>query len=494
MQLGFSKINVLDAVDWKLTTTVQPVNIDQKNYAREKKFDISDRVIGMWRPEDGGERKIVGPLFMSIMYGEDNFGPFVVVGIDHCDIEYQDLDIMRNPILAECNITSERVVFMPSHCHVTLAYDTTKLQKLITSAIRKAISDKTDVEINVVNVNVEGKKFVINRHIHVPGIGTRTVMFNDYCKVKSDHLDATEQVKDWVQNLGANPDDYLTKDKKYKTHRDVDEQLQAVFFRDAATKKVTGSFVRFAAHAVITSEKMVNGDISADFPGYLKKHIEDQLGGVALFGQGLSGDLRPLNKEYSHSFAKYYGVNLADKILSNLKSNKWEPLKNIKYFVEPFQLPLRKDLPTSTQDGEQNMVAIEKEYDKAEGPAQRRELQNDFWFYYRSREVIRYLRPEWRIQGCVNTFLHGLLLNDCSIIACPGELYHTTGIKMNQPCAATGPIFVGIANEYISYIPPMDKIDEGGYESSVRLLTPESSEIIIKTAHKLLKKMYKKED
>jgi hypothetical protein len=494
LELGFSKINLLDAVDWKSTTSVQPETLDEKQFAWEKKFDISDRVIGMWRPENGGERKVVEPLFMSIMYGEDDLGPFVLVAIDHCDIEYHDLDIMRSPILAECNITSDRVIFMPSHCHVTLVYNTAKLQHLVKSAIQQAKKNMAKVDINAVNINIDGKKFVINRHIHVPGIGTRTIMFNDFCKVEKDHLDATEQVKDWVQILGANSENYLAKDKRYITHRNVDNNLQALFFRKKSTKEIVGSFVRFAAHAVIVSEKKVNGDISADYPGYLKKRIEGQLGGVSLFAQGLSGDLRPLNKEYSHVCAQSYGESLADKILSNLSNETWIPLNKIEYFAEPLNLPLRNDLPTSTKDGELNMNRIDKEYDKAEGPGQRRKLQNEFWYYYRSKEVMSYLRPDWRNQGIVTTFMNGLLLNDCAIIACPGELNHTTGIKMTKPFATTNPITVGIANEYISYIPPMDKIEEGGYEPSVRLMTPESSEIVINTAHKLLNKMYDKRD
>ncbi len=487
-------MNLMDAVDWRATTIGSAAGSAEKNYAREKKFDISDRVVGMWRPEEGGQRAVIEPLHISMMYGEDDHGPFVLVAIDHCDLEYHDLDVMRDPVLAECRIAGDRVVFMPSHCHVTLAYDAKKLQRLIADAVRQAKRDIAETEISAVHAKIDGKKYVINRHIHVPGIGTRTIMFNDFCEVHEDHLDATEQVKEWIRNLGAKPDDYIAENNRFITHRDVDDRLQALFFRDANTKKVTGSFIRFAAHAVIVSEKKVNGDISADYPGYLKKRIENRLGGISLFGQGPSGDLRPLNREYSHACAKEYGEGLAEILIANLSENIWKPLTSMKFCAEPLSLPLRTDLPDSLESGEQHMNRIEKIYDETHEPEQRRKLQNDFWFYYRSKEVVHCLRPEYRKQGFINTFEYGLKLNDSVLIMSPGELYHTTGMQMIQPVASANPMTVGIANEYISYIPPGDQMEEGGYEPSVCIVNPESSEIIVATAHKLIDKLYLNEE
>ncbi len=489
MQTGFSKIDLMDAVDWKATAAAEPAGPHQ-NGVRETKFGIADRVAGLWRPEKGGPRRVIEPLHISMMYGEDDQGPFVLAAIDHCDIEYQDLDRMRAPILAECAIAGDRVVFMPSHCHVTLAYDTGKLQHLIATAVRQAKSDMSETDVNAVHADIEGKKFVINRQIHVPGIGTRTIMFNDFCEVRDDHLDATEQIKEWLRHLGAQPEDHLAQNGRFVTHREVDDRLQALFFRDAITKKIKGSVVRFAAHAVIVSEKKVNGDISADYPGYLKKRIENQVGGISLFGQGLSGDLRPLNPEYSHAFARIYGERLADLLIAGLSETSWEPLTVLKFRSEPLLLALRKDLPTGVEQGEEQMNRIEKEYDMTDDPEQKRKLQNEFWFHHCSRDIARTLRPGCREQGFISTLQYGLRLNDSVLLMSPGELFHETGFQMVEPSASAKPLTVGNINEYISYIPPRDKIEQGGYEPSVCIVMPGSAEIMVNAAHKLMNKLF----
>ena len=91
------------------------------------------------------------------------------------------------------------------------------------------------------------KKYVINRRIFVDGIGTQTVMFNDGCVIHNDYLDATGNIKDWVKNLGVDPDKYIGSDKKYTSGGEVDNNLQALFFRDKKSGKMKGSFIRFAA-------------------------------------------------------------------------------------------------------------------------------------------------------------------------------------------------------------------------------------------------------
>jgi hypothetical protein len=491
MKIGFAKSNLIEAIDWRATTSVFPKTKDSTNFLREEKFDISDRVSGMWRPENGGSRKIVQPLYISVLYGKENKKPFIILSIDHCEIEYQNLDIMREPILKEFNLSKDRVVFLPSHCHVTVKYDTGRLQNLIFNTIKQAKENLNDVEVATLNLKINGKKFVINRRIHVNAIGTRTIMFNDYCDVREDHLDANDQVMKWIRNLGGNPNHYVPENQSFKTHKDVDDKLQAIFFRDQNSKIISGSFIRFAAHAVIVSEKKVNGDISADYPGYMKEKIEAQLGGIALFAQGQAGDLRPLNTEYSHRFAKMYGEKLADNIISEFNNLKWHPVEKMNLIAKSVKLPLRTDLPKDIESGEENMKRIENEYDNTSDPAKRRNLQNDFWFYYRCSEVAKLLRPEWQKQGFIDSYLYCLKLNDIVLIMHSGEMFYSTGQQMVKPYEDRNPIIVSLTNECLSYIPPSDEIQKGGYEPSVCLVSPESAEICIKQTHELIEKIYK---
>jgi len=491
MRIGFAQANLIKAVDWHATAAVTSSSKSEKETLKEKKFDISDRVTGMWRPEQGGKRIVKAPLNISFLYGEDARGPLVWGAIDHCELAYQDLDIIRDPILSELRILKDRIVILPSHCHVTLTYDTDKLQRLVLTAIRQARQRMIETEMGSLHLKIDAKKFVVNRRLHVDGIGTRTILFNDSCQVYEDHLDVTQQVREWIENLGADPTDYLASNQCLKTNGEVDERLQALFFREENSKKMIGMLVRFAAHAVIVSEKKVNGDISADYPGYLKKKLANQFGGIALFAQGLSGDLRPLNREYSHSFAREYGEKLADKLISGFDQVKWEPLKQLELFSEPIHLPLRKDLPTTIHDGDYFMNRIEELYDQAVTPAEKRKYQNEYWFYYRSGDVAKLLRSEWREQGFIECYLYGLRVNDDVVLANPGELFYATGMEMIRSYQQEKIIMVGIANECLSYIPPCEEMEKGGYEPSVCLVKPESVDILKQGAWKILLKMFK---
>jgi hypothetical protein len=161
-----------------------------------------------------------------------------------------------------------------------------------------------------------------------------------------------------------------------------------------------------------------------------------------------------------------------------------------KFCSESLLLALRKDLPASVEHGEEQMNRIEKAYDTTDEPEQKAKLQNEFWFYYRSRDIARTLRPGSQEQGFISTVQYGLRLNDSVLLMSPGELFHETDLKMVEPVASAKPLTVGNINEYISYIPPRDRIEQGGYESSVCIVQPESAELLINAAHRLMNKLF----
>ena len=251
-----------------------------------------------------------------------------------------------------------------------------------------------------------------------------------------------------------------------------------------------GSFTRFAAHAVIVSAKVVNGDVSADFPGYMKRKIEETLGGIALFGQGPCGDLRPLNAEYSHAFAKDYGFRLADEIIRGYEEINWQALTCLEFFTEPVGIPLIDNIFLSPEEVEAEMDRIEVLFDKETNPEKRRKLQNQFWGLYRTPGIHRMVRPEWKQQGKLGLNLYALRLNDHVLLATQGEIFNRIGKLMVEPYEEYDPVLVSIANEYVSYLPTDEERLKGGYESSVSIMTPGSPDILIQSSHKLLDRIY----
>ena len=70
----------------------------------------------------------------------------------------------------------------------------------------------------------------------------------------------------------------------------TDPMLAVIRFDDLAGHPIA-ILVNFAAHPVMTEEKLL--DYSADYPGFLKKKVEDKLATKCVFMQGASGDMSP---------------------------------------------------------------------------------------------------------------------------------------------------------------------------------------------------------
>lgn len=490
LRIGFGKADLTRAGIFD-----DPVS-DNKNhesgdkFRREEKFAISDRVEGRWRPGTGVPRKLVDSLFVTAMYGEDQNGPWTIVTLDQVTLDYGDVDIMMSLLIHDLGISKERIVLLPSHSHATPPLDPEILPQLVLEAVTKARDDRSEVEIASLHLQLDGDKYLINRRVHVEGVGSRTVMFNDGCLVHDDHLDATDHIHDWIENLGANPKDFCGRGQKYVTDGELDSKLQTLFIRDLKTGEMKGSFTRFAAHSVIVSAKVVNGDVSADYPGYLKRKLEEELGGIALFGQGPSGDLRPLNKEYSHDFAKAYGCRLADQLIKEYSSLEWQALSSLEFFTEAAELPLMDNIFLSSDEVEAEMAVLEKRFDAEEDPEERRILQNRFWGLYRTPWNHEMVRPEWKKEGCLSLNLYALKLNDQVLMATQGEIFNEIGKKMLEPYEDHHPVLVSIANEYVSYLPTDEERLKGGYEPSVSIVVPGSPEVLINASHRLLARIY----
>lgn len=490
LQIGFGKADLTQAGIFEDPVSSVHASTTDDKYSREEKFAISDRVEGRWRPGSGGKRKLADSIFVTAMYGEDQSGPWAIIGLDEVSLDFKEVDMLAFPLTEELGISKERIVILPSHSHATPPLDPELFQMAVLDAVKQAKGNLTEVEIASLNLLLAGEEYIINRRVHVDGIGSRTVMFNDGCTIHEDHLDATLHIHEWVANLGVDPDIYLEADRKYLTSGELDNKLQTLFIREKHTGELKGSFSRFAAHAVIVSAKVVNGDVSADYPGYLRRKIEESLGGIAMFGQGPCGDLRPLNQEYSHGFARDYGYRLAEEIIGGYEGLDWRPLTRLEFYVEPVDLPLIDNIFLTKEEVEAEMDRIEILFDKEKNPVKRRKLQNQFWGLYRTPGVHRMVRPEWKQQGKLGLNLFALRLNDQVLLATQGEIFNRTGKLMVEPYKEYDPVLVSLANEYVSYLPTDEERIKGGYESSVSIMTPGSPDILIQSTHKLLERIY----
>ena len=497
LKLGFGKADLTQAAIFQDPLVKGNSYKSQHKYDREEKFAISDRVKGRWRAGSGIDRKLVDSLTVEAMYGEDENGPWTIVTFDECFFLYELMDSLEKPLIEKLNIPKDRIVFLPSHGHTTIKMVTKKYANAVFEAVNMAKNNMQDVEIAVLHLQVNAKTYQINRRIYVDNIGTHNVMFNDYCTPHEDYLDATGQMTNWLHTLGMTDKqiaDKVGKGHKFICDQKVDNKLQTILIRNKESKKIIGSFTRYASHAGIVSAKMVNGDVSPDFPGHLKNKLEKELGGIALFAQGPSGDLRPLHKEYSHEAARQYGEMLADDIIKaqNVKDLKWNSLSTINYYTEPVKIPLMDNIFISNEEIEKGMDDIEKKFDNEKDPHKKRLLQNDFWRLYRTDWTWNMVRPEWKESNQIQFNLCALKLNNETILATRGEIFSQLGADMVGEYD-DNVILTTISNEYISYFLPDFERDRGGYTASVAINKYGTTDSLIVSSQRLLKKIYPKE-
>lgn len=461
----------------------------------EKKFlDISDKcIIKLMNEKEGIPDRIVEPLEMAVMYGEDSNGPWVLLSFDLCESGYKFIDTIREPIMTELGIPSERIIILCSHVHVFigLTFIGEAFRGIILNTVKSARSSSEEAEMAKLNLEIDAEHFTMNRRINIDGIGTRTVMFNDDCEIKENYIDATGQVRKWIEDFGFNPDDYLQKGTAIKSNGPIDKNLDGLFFRSKETDILIGSFVRFACHPVIVSQVKVKGEISPDYPGCFKKRIERKLGGVAIFGNGACGDIKPLNLEYSHNFARCFGEKLADKLIDAFPSVKWEPLEKAHFWSEPVVLPLRSDFPVSVTDAKNKMKDLEKCYDNTSKPSERRELQNLYRIHsFVAGGLLEDLRPKWLNKRQAEFSINAIRLNDTAIMTSNGEIFTKTGKAMVEPFKDRHPLLATVSNETLYYVLPADEFENGGYEYGGCMLAPGADEKLITLSNKLLKRVF----
>jgi len=99
-------------------------------------------------------------------------------------------------------------------------------------------------------------------------------------------------------------------------------------------KAVIGSF---SAHATTLGDE--NMEISADYPGYWARRIEQATGGIALFCAGSVGSQSPAGEGKGFDKSRFIGEAIADTLLNNMKNDR---MKDRIIFSE---LSLRMSLP-----------------------------------------------------------------------------------------------------------------------------------------------------
>lgn len=267
--------------------------------------------------------------------------------------------------------------------------------------------------------------------------------------------------------------------------------------------------VNFASHMTLGRQNVL---FSADFPGFLGRFFQRVYGeGVqAIFLNGCCGDVNPW--DYYHGNPRprrpqtYPEAERFANIISGeaVKVCEWIETTSevrIKALSETVELPLRK--PPADLGEARRLVARKEEIRRrhrtiflspedliknlailpGEGPA--REVY-DLAF---AEETIRLAESQSPLEAEIQVFS----LNDCAILAIPGELFVELGLSIKRGSPFKQALIATYANGYVGYIPTSEALREGmGYEVRPSAITAKvdlgGGELIRDSALKLLRK------
>lgn len=292
---------------------------------------------------------------------------------------------------------------------------------------------------------------------------------------------------------------------------------------------VLAHIVNFSCHANSSASPGEEPLISGDFPAIAMKLIEQQFGGVALFLNGASADVYPVDymKQRGISYAKKLGTSLAGSVISLDESLKNSDKTSDFLAVEASHIKLlrrKRDMTSVTQEiNEKRQGLVDElvfhklalnfeqfvprylsylEGDKSQSGRIEEYLQN-----IRNMEKIcsrnvdiktmtavgngtfSYILPEGTDEKYIPLTIQALRLGNTAFVFFPSEIFTGIGlnIKKNSPFPMTG--IVSHTNAAIGYIPGDKAFEEGGYQLMYSLVEKGTENLLQKTAQDLLTKL-----
>ena len=232
-----------------------------------------------------------------------------------------------------------------------------------------------------------------------------------------------------IESVGLNRNRHTKREPKA-----TDPMLVVIRFDDQAGKPIA-VLVNFAAHPVMTGEKLLR--YSADYPGFLKRKVEAELSTRCVFMQGAAGDLSP-NPGAGPWEPKSFGQTVADHVIALARSIKTEtpPHPSIRGIVDTFHFKTRVDLMDPRVAG-----VFERSY-----------------FPEITRTYVKLYGESLAAE------LNTVLLNgEIALVGGSGEFFCNHANRLKARSYVKHTLFFGYCNGHGMYFPTIEAASEGGY-------------------------------
>jgi neutral ceramidase len=213
----------------------------------------------------------------------------------------------------------------------------------------------------------------------------------------------------------------------------VDPDLGVIRLDDTNGKPVA-VIVNFTAHPTMVSGGVLQ--FSADYVGALKRTVEQEFGGQAVFMQGAAGDMsanKGENKDYPE-FGQALGREVV-KLASSLKPEE----------VAKPSLVVKEERVKFSSRTDWNNPGIRTAFSMAFFP-----------------ELIPNYIDEYK-DGIQPRLTVALLNGDIALVGASGEFFCNHSLRLKERARVKQLYFFGYCNGYHQYFPTIEAVAEGGY-------------------------------
>jgi hypothetical protein len=290
----------------------------------------------------------------------------------------------------------------------------------------------------------------------------------------------------------------------------VDHEVGVLRIDDTKGEPVA-ALVNYACHPITAGPD--NDLVTPDYPGVLKRLVEDATGATCLFLQGAAGNVGPihgvardgideykrLGRRLGHEVSRVWWEieprERTERYVGTLQSGAPLAIYEYDYPEEPdrpltiatrtLELPLR-DLPAPE--------TLQAQYD--EHVEQLESLREDGACSERIQEATMQSKrialrqnaaEKYEGQTEANFELQVLAIgNDIALVSIPGEPFVQIGQEIKEQSPYEHTFFSGYSNENWAYIPVPGAYPNGGYEVDVTRFKPDAAEISVAESRDLL--------
>jgi neutral ceramidase len=399
------------------------------------KVDITP-AIGAWLSGYGSRNKpsegILDPLYAKALVLDDGQSKIAIVSADLLWVPLGITNEIRQQVQKKLGIPQENIMICGTHTHFAPKID----------RIAKDWPDAAAAQIDESYVQVLKKKIfdsimLAERDIKEVKLGVgkgemTEIVYNRRTKKPDGKVAMTFNLPPASPDLTFGP---------------IDPEL-CLLRVDDTDGALVAAVVNYACHPV-------SGDpirdkffyMSADYPGYTARVIEQAEGGNCIFLLGTAGNINPVRLNRTHPRMQT-GKALGGAALRHMQFT--QPCGDVKISALKRQvsLPIKKNLPP------ERLLSVGKDAETQ------------------------------------NTEIQVLRIGDVYIVGLPGEVLVEIGLEIKAKAGIENLFVVSLANDAVGYVCPRAAYKEGGYEPGPGTnLAPGAGEIVTERALELIEQI-----